>query len=278
MVAAANRPDPAGPNRTSLPSMFPPDWVAVIFWFAPTAVSFGLPLLSKCMATSDMTSHSTTIAVSSATPCFTSPTIFPNVQVNPKGIASSIHISRMFVIGLGFSYGCGGVGVERTAAVLADLLDRFLARDRTAGDRLGLTRDGRDRAIGVEVLDGALAHEHEGEHDRQREEEPEGGAREVDPEVADGARPAARDAADERDHDRGAGRGRHEVVHREPGHLRELAHRRLADVVLPVRVGEEAHRGVQRERGADVAEVVGIQRRDALAGEVVRRARRRWRS
>ena len=29
------------PARTSLPSMFPPPWSAVIDWFAPTAVSVG---------------------------------------------------------------------------------------------------------------------------------------------------------------------------------------------------------------------------------------------
>ena len=39
-------------------------------------------------------------------PCFTSPAIFPNIHGNANGIASSIQISRMFVIGFGFSNGC----------------------------------------------------------------------------------------------------------------------------------------------------------------------------
>ena len=57
----------------------------------------------------------------------------------------------------------------------------------------------------------------------------------------------AREAADQRDRDRDAGRGRDEVVEGQPDHLREVAHRRLADVRLPVGVGGEAHRRVERE-------------------------------
>ena len=98
------------------------------------------------IATSEIASQSTNIALSTAMPCFTSPAIFPNIHGNANGIASSIQISRMFVIGFGFSNGCDGVRVVGAAAVLADLLDRLLARDRTAGDRLRLPGDGRDRA------------------------------------------------------------------------------------------------------------------------------------
>ena len=63
--------------------------------------------------------------------------------------------------------------------------------------------------------------------------------------------PAAGEAADQRHHHREAGGGRREVLHREPGHLREVAHRRLAAVALPVRVGDEAGGGVPREVGVD---------------------------
>ena len=45
-----------------------------------------------------------------------------------------------------------------------------------------------------------------------------------------------------------AHRGRHEVLHGQPRHLREVAHRALAGVALPVGVRREAHRGVPRER------------------------------
>ena len=134
----------------------------------------------------------------------------------------------MFVIGFGFSNGCDGVRVVRTAAVLADLLDRLLARDRAAGDRLRLAGDRRDGLRGVEVLDDALAHEHEREDERERQQDPRRRADEVDPEVAERVRAPAHEAADQRDRDRGAGGRRHEVVHREAGHLGEVRHRRLA--------------------------------------------------
>ena len=62
---------------------------------------------------------------------------------------------------------------------------------------------------------------------------------------------APREAADQRDGKRDAGGGRDEVVHREPGHLREIAHRRLGHVGLPVGVGDEADRGVEGEVGRD---------------------------
>ena len=103
-------------------------------------MSFGLPFDSNAIATSEIASQSTNIALSTAMPCFTSPTIFPNVHVNANGIASSIQISRMFVIAVRVLERVRRVGVVRTATVLADLLDRLLARDRAARDRLGLAR------------------------------------------------------------------------------------------------------------------------------------------
>ena len=92
-------------------------------------------------------------------PCFWSFAILPNVYVNANGMASNAQISKTFVIGLGFSYGCDGVGVERAAAVLADLLDRLLARDRPTRDGLLLAGHRRHRLGGMEVLDDALAQQ-----------------------------------------------------------------------------------------------------------------------
>ena len=57
---------------------------------------------------------------------------------------------------------------------------------------------------------------------------------------------APREAADQRDehgHARGSGQ---EVLHGEPEHLREIAHRGFADVALPIGVGREAHGRVER--------------------------------
>ena len=64
MVEAANRPEAAGPKRASLPSMLPPDWVAVTVWSAPSAVSLGLPPVSNAMATSGAASHRANMAAS----------------------------------------------------------------------------------------------------------------------------------------------------------------------------------------------------------------------
>ena len=64
------------------------------------------------------------------------------------------------------------------------------------------------------------------------------------------AAPAADEAPDQGDGDRQADRGRHEVLHGQPDHLGEVAHRGLAGVVLPVGVGDEADRGVERQRPA----------------------------
>ena len=85
--------------------------------------------------------------------------------------------------------------------------------------------------------------------ERDREEDAQGRADEVDPEVADACGPRRVNPRIERYHHREAGRRRREVLHREAGHLREMAHRRLAAVALPVRVGDEAGRSVPREVG-----------------------------
>ena len=58
-----------------------------------------------------------------------------------------------------------------------------------------------------------------------------------------------------------------ELVELQAEHLGEVRHGRLAAVVLPVRVGEEAHRGVEVEGGGDVAEVLRVERQVALERE-----------
>ena len=51
---------------------------------------------------------------------------------------------------------------------------------------------------------------------------------------------------------------------REPQHLREMAHRRLAAIVLPVGVGDEAHRRIEGEIGGDRIEALRVQRQKIL--------------
>ena len=71
-------------------------------------------------------------------------------------------------------------------------------------------------------------------------------------------------AADQGDGDRDADRGGDEVLDGEAGHLGEMAHRGLARVVLPVRVGEEAHRRVEGEEAGHALRVRRVQRQVLL--------------
>ena len=140
-----------------------------------------------------------------------------------------------------------GVGVEEAAAVGAQHLDDFLRGDRPLGDHLlGALERGR-LGVGAEILRHALPDEEQADDDADRQQDVERAAGEIDPEVADALGRAPGEAADQRDRQRDAGRGRDEVVHGEPRHLDEVAHRRLGHVGLPVGVGVEAHRRVEGE-------------------------------
>ena len=76
----------------------------------------------------------------------------------------------------------------------------------------------------------------------------------VHPEVAELVGLRAGEPAHQRDRHRDAHRGGHEVLHRQPGHLHQVAHRGLARVVLPVGVGGERRRGVPRQRRLHVGQ------------------------
>ena len=60
------------------------------------------------------------------------------------------------------------------------------------------------------------------------------------------------------DSDSNAGGGRHEVVRGEREHLREIAHRRFAAVILPVGVCREADRGVKGKPAVDGRLTIGV--------------------
>ncbi len=92
-------------------------------------------------------------------------------------------------------------------------------------------------------------------------------ARDVDPEVAEPVGAAAGEAADHRGDDRDARRGREEVLDRQPCHLGEVGHRRLAAVELPVRVGDERRRRVEGEVPGRRAEVERVERVERLGAK-----------
>jgi hypothetical protein len=58
--------------------------------------------------------------------------------------------------------------------------------------------------------------------------------------------------------------GGEEVLHRQPGHLRQVAERCLAAVELPVGVGDEADRRVERQVRVHAGEVLRIERQNLL--------------
>ena len=158
-----------------------------------------------------------------------------------------------------------GVGIQKAAAVGAELLDALLGGDRAHGQGLGAARlDGGHVLISAEVLDHPLRDEHERQQHRDGQQDVERRARHIHPEVADGGGAVACQTPDERDRDHDAARGGEEVLHRQPRHLREITHRRLAGVALPVGVGDEAHRGVEGGIAREVGEFLRIQRQPRL--------------
>jgi len=74
-----------------------------------------------------------------------------------------------------------------------------------------------------------------------------------------------------RQHD--ADRGRDKIMDREPRHLNEVAHRGLRYVGLPVRVGNEAHRGVERQHLLHPGLPLGVERQIPL--QALQRVERR---
>ena len=154
--------------------------------------------------------------------------------------------------------GVGAVGVEEAAAVGAEHLDGFLRSDGALADGLGLAFEGMRDGVGVQVLGDALGDQEQRVDDAGGQQDVEQGAGGVDPEVADGRRRGALDAADEGDRHDDADGGGKEVVGGQAGHLGEIAHGRFGRVELPVGVGGETGGGVPGQVGPDGGEVLGV--------------------
>ena len=185
--------------------------------------------------------------------------------MSANGIESRSTNERKFVEPGRVLEGVGAVGVVRPSAVRAELLDHLLGAERAAGDHLGDVVQGvMDRRRAGEGLDGALADEDDAGDERDRQEDVEDAADEVDPEVPDRRRPVAGESPDERDRDGDPDRGGGEVLDGEGAHLRQVRHRRLARIVLPVRVRDERDRRVEAERRADRPEMLGVERQRPL--------------
>ena len=72
--------------------------------------------------------------------------------------------------------------------------------------------------------------------------------------------PGTRETANECDHNRETHCCGSEVLYEQARNRREVAHGVLAAIRLPVRVGEEAHRGVERQVRGNCPDVRGVER------------------
>ena len=79
VVVAANRPEAAGPKRTSLPSMLPPACWSVTSWvtLTPRSSTDWLPPTSNPVATATEPAQSRNMAPNTTQPCFWSFTMRP---------------------------------------------------------------------------------------------------------------------------------------------------------------------------------------------------------
>ena len=145
--------------------------------------------------------------------------------------------------------GCGRVRIDEAAAIGAQLFDDFLRGHGTAGDRLCDAFHRFHGVICVEVLRDALHHEDERSNHADWQQEIEAAARQVNPKISNHFRGRARDATNHRHRDRDADTGGNEVVPSQCRHLREVAHRALAGIELPVRVRGKTDGRVPSEVG-----------------------------
>ena len=106
--------------------------------------------------------------------------------------------------------------------------------------------DQRRFGVRLEVLDHALRHEKHRKDEADRNEQVISDADEIDPEIADGVGRMTRNSPNERCGNGDASRGGDEIVKRQSDHLREVRHGRFTAVALPIGVGRETDRGVER--------------------------------
>ena len=163
VVEAANRPDVAVPKRTSLPSMLPPT--------APIACELRVAAVLEVHREAggadpdrehDREQHPALALVLDEPPVGVGERERDHQEDEDlEQVREPVRVLERM----------RGVGVVGAAAVLAELLDRLLARDRAAGDRLR-RRPARVVRVGeaVEVLDDALAREHDRDDDRERQQ------------------------------------------------------------------------------------------------------------
>jgi len=152
-VTVANKADPAIPKRVSLPSMFPPDCVAVAALSTPSVARMGcLPVRRVGDKDPDQEHQGHRGEQRPALPG-----VLDHVSER-IGEARAEHEDQEHLKeireGRRTLERVPRVGVEEATAVRAELLDDFLRRDGTLRNRLSRTLDGLDDGVRMEVLDG----------------------------------------------------------------------------------------------------------------------------
>ena len=174
----------------------------------------------------------------------------------PRGSASIAIICRKFVSGVGFSYGCAELALKKPPPLVPSILIASceatgpMARvcvSVSAGSLSALPCRVLERLPGsveprfcvaerlehARVLVGSKfwitpCAMKERQQQRHRQQHVQRGAGRSTQKLPMALRRTAREAADQREGHRDAGRGGEEILHRQAEHLRQIAHRRLA--------------------------------------------------
>ncbi len=166
--------------------------------------------------------------------------------------------------GIGILKGMSRVGIEEAATICAQILDNLLRGHRPLSNHLRGALQSMHHRIWIEVLHHALRDIDQRAHHRKWQQHIEHTAREINPEIPQRLRAAPGQAANKCDRQHDAGGGRDEVVEGQAGHLRQIAHRLLASVVLPVGIRREAGGGIKCELRLDIRQMLGIERQPLL--------------
>ncbi|MND30249.1 hypothetical protein D3C80_207780 [compost metagenome] len=159
------------------------------------------------------------------------------------------------------------IGVEETATIGAEHLDRKLRGDRAERDRLFRTFQRRGFHVSAKGLRHAEKDEDQRQQDAERQKQVKRGAGHIDPEIADRFARGAGKTTDQGNRDRDAGRGRQEILDSQPRHLGQIRHGGFAAIVLPVGVGDEADGAVEGEFRPDRGHAGRVERQHILQAE-----------
>ncbi len=153
-----------------------------------------------------------------------------------------------------------GIGVEETAAIGAQHLDRQLRRHGANGNRLLRAFQRLRRDIGAERLRYAEPDVNQCQHYAERQQHIKRGADHIHPEITDRLAGGPRKSADQANGDCHAGCGGNEVLHCKTGHLGQVGHGAFATIVLPVGIRDKADRRVKgqlRPHGRHRLRIIG---------------------